>query len=108
MDEIVDSVGHDDHQHQGQRSTDEYGAETLIYHRSGPTEYLKADYLWAIVPKRIVLRYTKNAELKERCRQYYKEGKVKNILYFKDDLTLKRRLVLARKISDKKYFLYYK
>ena len=73
-----------------------YLVEDVIYHRSGPTEYLKADYLWAIVPKRIVLRYTKNAELKERCRQYYKEGKVK------------RRLVLARKISDKKYFLYYK
>ena len=85
-----------------------YLVEDVIYHRSGPTEYLRADYLWAIVPKRIVLHYTKNAELKERCRQYYKEGKVKNILYFKEDLTFKRRLVLARKISDKKYYLYYK
>ena len=62
----------------------------------------------AIVPRRIVLHYTKNAELKERCRQYYKEGKVRNIMYFKKDLTFKRWLVLKRKISDKKYFLYYK
>ena len=85
-----------------------YLVEDVIYHRSGPTEYLKADYLWAIVPRRIVLHYTKDPKLKERCRKYYKEGKVRNILYFKDDMSLKRWLVLKRKISDKKYYLYYK
>ena len=82
--------------------------EDVIFHRSLETEYLKADYLWAIVPKRIVMHYTKDPEIREKCRQYYKEGKVRNIMYFKEDLSFRRWLQVKRKISDKKYFLYYK
>ncbi len=85
-----------------------YLVEDVIYHRSRQIEYLKADYLWAIVPKRIVMHYTKDPEIRKKCRQYYKEGKVRNIMYFKEDLSFRRWLQVKRKISDKKYFLYYK
>ena len=85
-----------------------YLVEDVIYHKENKIEYLKNEYLWTIVPKRIIMKYVKNEEIKNKIKKLYKEHKVKNILYYKKDLSLKRYILLKRKNIDKKYKLYYK
>ena len=85
-----------------------YLVDDLIYHKERDIEYLKSNYLWTIVPKRIIMKYVKNEEIKNKIKLFYKEHKVKNILYYKKDLSLKRFIELNKKNIDKKYKLYYK
>ena len=85
-----------------------YLVEDVIYNEEYEIEYLNQEYLWTLVPKRIIMKYVKNEEIKNKIKKLYKEHKVKNILYYKKDLTLKRYLVLKRKNIDKKYKLYYR
>lgn len=85
-----------------------YLVDDLIYHQERDIEYLKSNYLWTIVPKRIIMKYVKNEEIKNKIKLFYKEHKVKNILYYKKDLSLKRFIELNKKNIDKKYKLYYK
>lgn len=85
-----------------------YLVEDVIYNKENKIEYLNQEYLWTLVPKRIIMKYVKNEEIKTKIKKLYKEHKVKNILYYKKDLTLKRYLVLKRKNIDKKYKLYYR
>ncbi len=85
-----------------------YLVDDLIYHKENDIEYLKSNYLWTIIPKRIIMKYVKNEEIKNKIKLFYKEHKVKNILYYKKDLSLKRFIELNKKNNDKKYELYYK
>ncbi len=85
-----------------------YLIDDVIYNKENKIEYLKNEYLWTLVPKRIIMRYVKNDEIKNKIKKLYKEHKVKNILYYKKDLTLKRFIELKRKNIDKKYKLYYR
>ena len=85
-----------------------YLVDDMIYHKKRDIEYLETEYLWTIIPKRIIMKYVKNEEIKDKIKLFYKEKKVKNILYYKKDLSLKRFIELNKKNNDKKYKLYYK
>lgn len=85
-----------------------YLVEDLIKNKNRDIEYLKADYLWTLVPKNIILKYVKNKEILNKIKSYYKKNKVKNILYYKKDLSIKRYLSLKKINHYKKYKLYYK
>lgn len=85
-----------------------YLVDDMIYHKKRDIEYLETKYLWTIIPKRIIMKYVKNEEIKDKIKLFYKEKKVKNILYYKKDLSLKRFIELNKKNNDKKYKLYYK
>ena len=92
----------------GGKNITKYLVGDVIYHKTREIEYLKTEYLWTIVPKRIMIKYVKNERIKNKIKELYKEHKVKNILYYKKDLTLKRFLELRKKDIDKKYKWYYR
>ena len=92
----------------GGKNITKYLIEDIIYHQDNNIEYLNQEYLWTLVPKRIIMKYVKNEEIKNKIKKLYKERKVKNILYYKKDLTLKRVLELRKRNIDEKYKLYYK
>lgn len=92
----------------GGKNITKYLIEDIIYHQDNNIEYLNQEYLWTLVPKRIIMKYVKNEEIKDKIKKLYKERKVNNVLYYKKDLTLKRVLELKKRNIDKKYKLYYK
>ena len=92
----------------GGKNITKYLIDDVIYHKERKIEYLKTQYLWAIVPKKIIMKYVKNEEIKKTIKLLYKEHKVRNILYYKKDMSLKRFIILKRKNYTKKYKLYYK
>ena len=87
-----------------------YLVDDLIYHKENEIEYLNANYLWTIVPKWIINKYVKNKDIKDKINKLYKNNKVKNVLYYKPDLSIKRKIELEKKKIDleRKYKLYYK
>ncbi len=92
----------------GGKNITKYLIEDIIYHHDNNIEYLNHEYLWTLVPKRIIMKYIKNEEIKDKIKKLYKERKVKNVLYYKKDLSLKRVLELRKRNIDEKYLLYYK
>lgn len=85
-----------------------YLVDDVIYHKKRKIEYLNSEYLWTLVPKSIILHYVKNKDILKKINKLYKEKKVKNILFYKKDLSLKRYLLLKKVNYHKKYKLYYK
>ena len=85
-----------------------YLVEDVIYNQDNKIEYLNNEYLWTLVPKKIIMKYVKNNEIKNKIKKLYKEHKVKNILYYKKDLSIERYLLLKQKNNVKKYKLYYR
>lgn len=94
----------------GGMNVTKYLIDDVIYHKDTKTEYLNNKYLWTLVPKRLLLKYVKNEEIKKEIKDLYQEHKVKNLLYYKKDLGLLRFLTLIRRdyYSFKKYKKYYK
>jgi len=85
-----------------------YLVDDVIYHKAKNIEYFESDYLWTLVPKKIILKYVKNEDIISKVKKYYKNHQVKNILYYKKDLSIKRFLDLKKINHYKKYKLYYK
>ena len=92
----------------GGKNITKYLVDDVIYNKKREIEYLNSEYLWTIVPKKIIMKYVKNEEIKEKIKSFYKEHKVKNILYYKKDLSIERLIELNKKNYNKKYKLYYK
>ena len=92
----------------GGKNITKYLIEDIIYHQDNNIEYLNQEYLWTLVPKRIIMKYVKNEKIKNKIKKLYLKHKVKNVLYYKKDLTLKRVLELRKRNIDEKYRLYYK
>ena len=92
----------------GGKNITKYLIDDVIYHQENKIEYLNQEYLWTIVPKRIIMKYVKEEKVLKKIKTFYKQRKVKNILYYKKDLSLKRYLELRKKNIDEKYKLYYK
>lgn len=69
--------------------------DDLIYNKE--LEYTVADNenLFTVVPKEIILRYVHQPELKEQINRLYREKKVSYPLYYKCDLSPKRRFYVA-------------
>lgn len=65
--------------------------------------------LWSVIPKKIILKYTKSEELKTEIKNLIKEGKVINPLFYKGDNNIKRILYLIKSHLShfKKYKKYY-
>ncbi len=84
--------------------------DDVIYHKKVKTEYLNNRYLWTLVPKRIITKYVKNKEIVEEIKNLYRQHKVRNILYYKKDLSLKRYFMLKKRdfYLFKKYKNYYR
>ncbi|MBQ8892471.1 MAG: ATP-grasp domain-containing protein [Bacilli bacterium] len=85
-----------------------YLIDDVIYHKETQIEYLNTEYLWTFLPKKIVLKYVKNENIKKKIKEMYKKRKYKNVLYYKKDLTFKRFMELKKIDYNKKYKLYYK
>ena len=84
--------------------------EDVIHHKKLKTEYLNNRYLWTLVPKRIITKYVKNEEIVKEIKKLYKKHKVRNILYYKKDLSIRRYLALKKRdfYLFKKYKKYYR
>ena len=56
------------------------------------------------------MKYVKNEDIIKEIKLLYRKHKVKNVLYYKKDMTLKRFLTLKRRnhFILKKYQKYYK
>ena len=52
--------------------------------------------LWTAVPRSVLMKYVKNAEIREEIKALYKAKKVERTLFYKPDLSLRRRLILLR------------
>ncbi len=87
-----------------------YLVDDFIYDKKREIEYLDNKFLWTIVPKGIIMKYTKNKELKELAKKLYHEKKVRNILLYKEDFTFKRYFLVTLKTYNyyRKYKKYYK
>ena len=87
-----------------------YLVDDFIRNRTSDIEYLNNEYLWTIVPKYVILKYVKDEKLKEKVKKLYKEKKVRNILLYKEDLSLKRYIKIKLKTLNyiRKYNKYYK
>ena len=87
-----------------------YLVDDFIRNRTSDIEYLNNEYLWTIVPKYVILKYVKDEKLKEKVKKLYKEKKVRNILLYKEDLSLKRYVKIKLKTLNyiRKYNKYYK
>lgn len=87
-----------------------YLVDDFIYNKTSEIEYLNNEFLWTIVPKGVILKYLKNNELKSKIKKLYKEKKVRNILFYKNDFSLKRYIKVKLKTLNyyKKYKIYYK
>ena len=83
-----------------------YLVDDFIYHKKRKIEYLNNKFLWSIVPKGVVMKYTKNNELKETAKNLYKEHKVRNILLYKNDFSIRRYIII--KLKTLRYYSKYK
>jgi len=83
-----------------------YLVDDFIYNKTTEIEYLDNEYLWTIVPKGVINKYLKNDRLKEKVKKLYKEKKVKNILFYNDDFTIKRYIKI--KLQNLNYYRKYK
>ena len=87
-----------------------YLVDDFIYDKERDIEYLDNKFLWTIVPKGVIMKYTKNNELKDLAKKLYKEHKVRNILLYKNDYSFKRYFLIKLKTLNfyRKYHKYYK
>ncbi len=87
-----------------------YLVDDFIYDKERDIEYLDNKFLWTIVPKGVIMKYTKNDELKDLAKKLYKEHKVRNILLYKNDYSFKRYFLIKLKTLNfyRKYHKYYK
>lgn len=67
-----------------------YLIDDVIYHKKRKIEYLKTDFLWNVVGKKTILNHLKNKDLKKTVKKLYKEHKTSNLLFYKNDMSLKR------------------
>lgn len=87
-----------------------YLVDDFIYNRKNEIEYLDNEFLWTIVPKNVIIKYLKNSNLKTKVKKLYKDGKVRNILFYRNDFSIKRYINIVLKTLNyyRKYKKYYK
>lgn len=86
-----------------------YLVDDQVYNKHDEPVYGNGDVLWHSVPKKIVKQYVQSPELKEEILTLIKEKKTASTLYYKEDLSLIRRLKLYNYYRDyhsrfKQYF----
>lgn len=87
-----------------------YLVNDYVYNKNDEIEYLNNEYLWTIVPKYVILKFVNNNDLTNKAKRLYKEKKVRNILLYKNDFSIKRYIKIKLKTLNylRKYNRYYK
>ncbi|WP_027108202.1 carboxylate--amine ligase [Lacticigenium naphthae] len=68
--------------------------DDVLYHKEKELHYLKADFLFTVVPKIVLKKFVQNVEIRNEVNELLKEGKWGNPLFYKPDKNLKRTLFL--------------
>ena len=87
-----------------------YIVEDFIYNKDINFKLEKEEFLWYVIPKRIIYKYIKDKNIIKKINNLIKTKKSCNSLYYKEDLNFKRRVYLfLRDINQfRKYKKYYK
>lgn len=83
--------------------------DDVIYHKEMPLTIARKKFLWIQVPKGILYKYVKDAEVLAQIRTLIADGKCVNSLFYKQDYTVKRVIKLSINMLNhyrkyKKYF----
>lgn len=70
--------------------------DNVVYSKDGDLVYGDRAALWTNVPNIVLRKYVNDPTLSAEIKQLFKEGKVSNTLWYKEDLNVKRFLSLAR------------
>ncbi len=63
-------------------NTSRYYVEDYVYQRPLTFSMAEKEVLYSVVPKRLVLKYIKNKDLKKRVKTLYRSRRVKNPMYY--------------------------
>ncbi len=66
--------------------------DDVIYHKEQPLTIADNKVLWSIIPKGVISRYVADESLKTQAKALIREGKYCQSLYYKPDLSMKRRI----------------
>ncbi len=66
--------------------------DDVIYHKEQPLTIAGNKVLWSIIPKGVISRYVADESLKTQAKALIREGKYCQSLYYKPDLSMKRRI----------------
>lgn len=83
-----------------------YLVDDYIYMKELTLKYANNEFLWHVVPLRIVYKYVKDKEKLKKVKQLIRQKKVCHSLYYKEDMNLKRAIYL--KYRDFRQFQYFK
>ena len=64
--------------------------DDVIYHKDMPCTVATNKVLWTIIPKGVIFRYVKDAELKAEAKALIRQGKFCQSYYYSGDRSLKR------------------
>ena len=67
-------------------------ADDVIYRKEQPLTIADNKVLWSIIPKGVIYRYVADESLKAQAKALIKEGKYCQSLYYKPDMSMKRRI----------------
>ena len=67
-------------------------ADDVIYHKEQPLTIADNKVLWSIIPKGVIYRYVADESLKAQAKALIREGKYCQSLYYKPDMSMKRRI----------------
>ena len=83
----------------------EFLVDDLIYHKHKDLYYLNEDFLFSLVPERVLDRYVTNESVLQDAKRHIADGKWGNPLSYQPDLNLKRRIFLKLRAINylKKY-----
>ena len=66
--------------------------DDVIYHKEQPLTIAGNKVLWSIIPKGVISRYVADESLKTQAKALIREGKYCQSLYYKPDMSMKRRI----------------
>ena len=67
-------------------------ADDVIYRKEQPLTIADNKVLWSIIPKGVIYRYVADESLKAQAKALIQEGKYCQSLYYKPDMSMKRRI----------------
>lgn len=82
-----------------------YLVDDYIYKKELTLKYVKGEFLWHVVPLRIVYKYVQDKEKLKQVKRLVRQKKVCHSLYYKKDMSLKRFIYLKyRDFRQMQYF----
>lgn len=85
-----------------------YIVDDFVYHKPLELQIVKEPFFWHVVPLGVVYKYVKDEEKLRRVKELVKQNRYCHSLYYKKDLSFKRRLYLfLRDINQFRKFKQY-